>query len=166
MESYPNTEAKIQAHAAGNVLLYIQSVGCTSKDLHSPRFQILPAQSVWNFMTQSVHSNKLLACAAQWKSKNYTQMHPLSRNWSNSDFLLDAAIAELVGELPNYLAIADGADQLKQKRGKWSGGLIMRWLFLVGQTAVVKNRLRSLLVQPISASAERVFSLLQNAFNR
>ena len=47
--------------------------------LHYPQFQILPAQSVWNFMTRSVHS-KLLDCAAQGKCKNYIQMHPLSRN--------------------------------------------------------------------------------------
>jgi hypothetical protein len=71
-------------------------------------------------MTQSVHSN-LLDCAAQ--CKNYTQRYPLSRNWSNSDFLLDAAIAaELVDheELPNYLAIADGvAIETEDGKVKW-----------------------------------------------
>jgi hypothetical protein len=66
-----------------------------------------------------VHS-KLLDCAAQGKCKNYIQMHPLSRNWSNSDFLLDAAIAELVEELPNYLAIADGvAIETEEGKVKW-----------------------------------------------
>jgi hypothetical protein len=41
IKSYPNTEAKAQEHAAGNVPLYNQLV---AQGLHYPRFQILPAQ--------------------------------------------------------------------------------------------------------------------------
>jgi hypothetical protein len=82
---------------------------------------------------------------------------PLSRKWSNSEFLLDAAIADLVEELPNCLAIADGvAIETEEGKVKWWSDHEMA---LPISTAVKKI----LLVQPSSASAERVFSLLQTA---
>jgi hypothetical protein len=78
-------------------------------------------------------------------------------------FLLHAAIAELVDheELPNYLAIANGV-VIGTEEGKvkwWSD----HEMALPSWSTAVK---KILLVQPCSASAERVFSLLHNAFNR
>jgi len=75
-------------------------------------------------------------------------------------FITDAQVVQLVEELPNYLAIADGA-VVETEEGKvqwWAthAAALPNW------SAAVKN----LLVQPSSASAQRVFSLLQNAFNK
>ena len=76
-------------------------------------------------------------------------------------FITDAQVVQLVEELPNYLAIADGA-VVETEEGKvqwWAthAAALPNW------SAAVK---KILLVQPSSASAERVFSLLQNAFNK
>ena len=68
---------------------------------------------------------------------------------------------QLVEELPNYLAITDGA-VVETEEGKvqwWAthAAALPNW------SAAVK---KILLVQPSSASAERVFSQLQNAFSK
>lgn len=76
-------------------------------------------------------------------------------------FFTDAAISQLVEELPNYLAIADGvAIGTEEGKVKWWSDHEMA---LPSWSTAVK---KMLLVQPSSASAERVFSLLQNTFNR
>ena len=66
----------------------------------------------------------------------------------------DAIIQGLTAELPRYLAVADGADlQTEEEKLQW-------WLRneanLPNWSSVVK---KVLLVQPSSASAERVFSM-------
>ena len=76
-------------------------------------------------------------------------------------FITDAEVIQLVEELPNYLAIADGA-AIETEEGK------VQWRAthadaLPNWSAAVK---KIFLVQPSSASAERVFSLLQNAFSK
>ena len=76
-------------------------------------------------------------------------------------FITDAEVVQLVEELPNYLAIAGGA-AIETEEGKvqwWArhADALPNW------SAAVK---KILLVQPSSASAERVFSLLQNAFSK
>ena len=75
-------------------------------------------------------------------------------------FITDAEVVQLVEELPNYLAIADGA-AIETEEGK-----VQWWVThttaLPNWSAAVK---KILLVQPSSASPERVFSLLQNAFS-
>lgn len=76
-------------------------------------------------------------------------------------FITDAEVVQLLGELPNYLVIADGA-AIETEEGKvqwWAthAAALPNW------SAAVK---KILLVQLSSASAERVFSLLQNAFSK
>ena len=73
----------------------------------------------------------------------------------------DATIASLVDELPRYLAKADGV-QMTSERDKvawWSSNSesLPHW------SAVVK---KVLLVQPSSAEAERVFSVMESLFNK
>ena len=77
-------------------------------------------------------------------------------------FITDAEVVQLVEELPNYLdlAIADGAIETEEGKVQWwatHAAALPNW------SAAVK---KILLVQPSSASAERVFSLLQNAFSK
>ena len=73
----------------------------------------------------------------------------------------DAPVVHLVEELPNYLAMADGAviETVEGKIQWWATHAIA----LPNWSARVK---KIVLVQPSSASAERVFSLLQNAFRK
>ena len=73
----------------------------------------------------------------------------------------DATITGLVHELPHYLAIPDGV-VVKSEEGKvcwWS----THERALPNWSAPVK---KILLIQPSSASAERVFSILQNTFSK
>ena len=76
-------------------------------------------------------------------------------------FITDAEVVQLVEELPNYLATADGAAiETEEDKVHWwatHAAALPNW------SAAVK---KILLVQPSSASAERVFSLLQNAFSK
>lgn len=76
-------------------------------------------------------------------------------------FITDAEVVQLVEELPNYLAIADGAaTETEEGKVQWwatHADALPNW------SAAVK---KILLVQPSSASGERVCSLLQNAFSK
>lgn len=71
----------------------------------------------------------------------------------------DAIIQGLTAELPRYLAVADGADlQTEEEKLQWwsrNEANLPNW------SSVVK---KVLLVQPSSASAERVFSIMNNFF--
>ena len=71
----------------------------------------------------------------------------------------DAIIQGLTAELPRYLAVADGADlQTEEEKLQWwsrNEANPPNW------SSVVK---KVLLVQPSSASAERVFSIMKNFF--
>ena len=72
----------------------------------------------------------------------------------------DNIIANLARELPDYLAAADGVVMAneEEKLAWWAAPIdtLPHW------AGVVKTLL---VIQPSSASAERVFSLLKNAFN-
>lgn len=80
------------------------------------------------------------------------------RNFSFLD--ADATIACHVNELPHYLAVADGTDidEVEEKVQWWA-----RHERTLPNLSDVVHRL--LLVQPSSASAERVFSLMQHFFS-
>ena len=68
----------------------------------------------------------------------------------------DAIVQGLTAELPRYLAVADGADlQTEEEKLQWWSRNLPGW------SSVVK---KVLLVQPSSASAERVFSIMNNFF--
>ena len=68
----------------------------------------------------------------------------------------DAIVQGLTAELPRYLAVADGADlQIEEEKLQWWSRNLPSW------SSVVK---KVLLVQPSSASAERVFSIMNNFF--
>ena len=72
----------------------------------------------------------------------------------------DNIIVNLARELPDYLAAADGVVMAneEEKLAWWAAhsDTLPHW------AGVVK---KLLVIQPSSASAERVFSLLKNAFN-
>ena len=96
-------------------------------------------------------------------SDNVTSNSP-SQDYTHSDDHnlpnYDTIIANLARELPDYLAAADGvvmADE-EEKLAWWAAhrDTLPHW------AGVVK---KLLVIQPSSASAERVFSLLKNAFN-
>jgi hypothetical protein len=76
-------------------------------------------------------------------------------------FFTDVAIAQLVEELPKYLAIADSV-VIETEEGKVKWWSVHEITLPCWSTAVKKI----LLVQPSSAPAERVFSLLLNSFNK
>lgn len=72
----------------------------------------------------------------------------------------DAIIQGLTAELPRYLAVADGADLQTEEEEKlqwWSRNEAN----LPNWSSVLK---KVLLVQPSSASAESVFSIMKNFF--
>ena len=71
----------------------------------------------------------------------------------------DAIIQGLTAELPRYLAVVDGVDlQTEEERLQWWS---RNEANLLNCSSVVK---KVLLVQPSSASAERVFSIIENFF--
>ena len=73
-------------------------------------------------------------------------------------FLTDASIAQLVQELPNYLAIVDGVSiETEEENMQWWSDHEM---VLPNWSAAVKKILS---VQHSSALAEPMFSLLQNS---
>lgn len=91
-------------------------------------------------------------------------LHPTAASleeFRNFPFLdNDNIIANLARELPDYLAAADGVvmEDEEEKLAWWAANSVRlpHWASLVKKL---------LLIQPSSASAKRVFSLLNNAFN-
>ena len=99
-------------------------------------------------------------CAAPFRCKNFrlTAASLLElRNFSSLDN--DAVITGLSDELPRYLASADGTQtETEDEKVQWWAryeASLPNW------SSVVK---KILLVQPSSASAERVFSIMKNFF--
>lgn len=159
VESYPNTEAKAREHAAGNVPLYNQLVA-QGKACITPGFRFYQQKFSGEFHT-TVRAFRAarLCCPVQVQ-----ELHPTAASVAELKLFPflnnDATIAGLVHELPRYLAIADGA-VVESEEGK------VRWWSaqeraLPNWSAAVK---KILLIQPSSASAERVFSILQNTFS-
>ena len=91
------------------------------------------------------------------------QHHPTAaslKEFRNFPFLDNDIIANLARELPDNLAAADGVvmEDEEEKLAWWEANSVRlpHWASLVKKL---------LLIQPSSASAERVFSLLNNAFS-
>ena len=87
-------------------------------------------------------------------------LHPTAASlekFRNFPFLdNDNIIANLARELPDYLAAADGVVMEDEEEKPANSVRLPHWASLVKKL---------LLIQPSPASAERVFSLLNNAFN-
>ena len=159
IESYPNTEAKAGQHSRGNIALYNQLVA-QAKACINPGFRFYQQKFSVQFLN-IVRAFKAarLCCPVQVQALRPTAASV--QELKQFSFITDAQVVQLVEELPNYLAIADGA-VVETEEGKvqwWAthAAALPNW-----STAVKKI----LLVQPSSASAEQVFSLLQNAFNK
>ena len=159
IESYPNTEAKARQYADGNLPLYNQLV-TQAKACINPGFRFYQQKFSGQFhnIVRAFKAARL-CCPMQVQA-----LHPTAasvQELKQFGFITDASIVQLVQELPTYLAIEDGAviDTEKGKVQWWS----RQEMALPYWSAAVK---KILLVQPSSASAERVFSLLQNAFSK
>ncbi|CAB4025203.1 RNA-directed DNA polymerase from transposon BS, partial [Paramuricea clavata] len=159
IESYPNTEAKAREHAAGNMPLYSQLVA-QAKACIFPGFMFYQHK----FSVEFHNIVRAFKAARLCCPVKVQELHPTAasvQELKQFGFFTDVAIVQLVEELPKYLAIADGL-VIETEEGKvkwWSDQEITLPCW---STAVKKI----LLVQPSSAPAERVFSLLQNAFNK
>ena len=105
-------------------------------------------------MTSSQVAETSVNVTSNSPSQDYT--HPDDHNLPNYDTI----IANLAREVPDYLAAADGVVMAneEEKLAWWAAhsDTLPHW------AGVVK---KLLVIQPSSASAERVFSLLKNAFN-
>ena len=145
-----------------------RSVTSTKDDkMHTGSWFLPPPQS--NFYQQkfsvqfrdTVRAFKVprLCCPMQVQ-----HLHPMAASleeFRNFPFLdNDNIIANLARELPDYLAAADGVvmEDEEEKLAWWAANSVRlpHWASLLKKL---------LLIQPSSASAERVFSLLNNAFN-
>ena len=159
IDSYPNTEAKARQHAGRNMALYNQLVA-QAKACINPGFRFYQQKfSVQFHNIVRAFKAARLCCPIQVQA-----LHPTAasvQELKQFSFITDAEVVQLVEELPNYLSIADGA-AIETEEGK-----VQRWAThataLPNWSAAVK---KILLVQPSSASAERVFSLPQNAFSK
>ena len=159
IESYLNTEAKAKQHAAGNALLYNQLVA-QAKACITPGFNFYQRK----FSSEFHGTVRAFKAAQLFCPVKVQELHPDAasiQELKQFGFLTDDIIAQLVEELPHYLAIADGVTvESEEDKVKWWSN---QEISLPSWSAAVK---KILLVQPSSASAERVFSLLKNGFNR
>ena len=155
IESYPNTEVKARQHAGRNMALYNQLVA-QAKACINPGFSFY--QQKFSVQFQNIvraFKAARLCCPIQVQA-----LHPTAasvRELKQFSFITDAEVEEL----PNHLAIADGA-AIKAEESKVQWWATQAAGFPNWSAAVEKI----LLVQPSSAPAERVLSLLQNAFNK
>jgi hypothetical protein len=159
IDSYPNTEAKARQYAAGNVPLYNQLIA-QAKACITPGFRFYQQKFSREFHA-TVRAFKAARLCCPMKVQ---ELHPdvaSVQKLKQFGFFTDAAIAQLVDELPKYLAIAEGVE-IETEEGKVKWWSVHEKALPSWSTAVKKI----LLVQPSSASAERVFSLLQNSFNK
>ena len=106
-----------------------------------------------------------LCCPVQVQQlrPNAASVEELSSSVRNFSFLdVDTTIADLVHELPHYLEVADGTDIAEEEEEKKVQWWARHERTLPNWPAVVRKWL--LLVQPSSAPAERVFSLMKHFF--
>ena len=159
IKSYPNTEAKAHEHAGGNMVLYNQLVA-QAKVCINPGFRFYQQKfSVQLHNTDRAFKAARLCCPMQLQALQPTAASVQERK--KLSFITDEQVVQLVEELPNYLAMAGGA-LIETEEGKvqwWATHAVA----LPNWSAAVK---KILLVQPSSALAERVFSLLQNASSK
>ena len=160
IESYPNTEAKARQHAGRNMALYNQLVAQAKACINSGfRFYQQKFKVQFHNIVRAFQAARL-CCPIQVQALHLTAASV--QELKQISFITDAEVVQLVEELPNYLdlAIADGAIETEEGKVQWwatHAAALPNW------SAAVK---KILLVQPSSASAERVFSLLQNAFSK
>ena len=159
MDHYPNTSAVAREIAGGDASLYsqliLQTKACIKPGLqfYEPKFSGQFHAIVRGFKAARV------CCPVQVQSLNPTAES--SEEFRNFPFInVDTKIANLGEELPAYLATADGVTVTceEDKVAWWAAhaDTIPHWSSLVTML---------LLIQPRSASAERAFSILGNAFN-
>lgn len=159
IDSWANLQAQSRHHANGNIPLYNQLVR-QGKTCIDPGFRFYQQKFSVQFRdTVRAFKAARLCCPTQVQ-----QLHPTAASVQELKlfgFFSDAEIAELVKELPLYLAVVDGVQvETEDQKVRWwseQNNNLPNW------SAAAK---KILLVQPSSASAERVFSLLQGAFNR
>jgi hypothetical protein len=159
VQHYPNTEAVAREIANGNHEMYqqlmAQAKACIQPGLHFYQQKF----SVQFHSTVRAFKAARLCCPVQVQHLNPTAAS--LEEFRNFPFLDDDnVIANLAQELPNYLAAADSVTMTDDddKLAWWAGHseTLSNWSSLVKKL---------LLLQPSSASAERAFSLMNNAFN-
>ena len=152
---YPNTVAVARKLSNGNVTVYQQlyhyGVSCTT-------------QAYAYFKTKFDGDLKLAVSGfkAAWfliqlKCANCSPMPDIDDD-KIFPFFTDSTIEDLKSELPVYLAKADGVSNDLEKTKWWQAHTneLPKWSSACKQV---------LLIQPSSAAAERVFSLLENSFS-
>lgn len=158
VDHYPNTNAVAREVANGDVAIYNQLVeqakACIRPGLnfYQQKFSVQFRDTVRAFKAAR------LCCPVQVQA-----LRPTSASLEelrNFPFVNnDATMASLAQELPLYIAAADGVKVAceEDKVNWWAAhrDTLPHW------SALVK---KLLLIQPSSAAAERVFSLLSNAF--
>ena len=156
--NYPNTTAVAREIAGGNAVLCNQLMA-QAKACIQPGFQFYHQKfSVQFHCTVRAFKAARLCCPVQVQALNPTaaSLEEL-RNFPFAND--DATIANLAQELPLYLAASDEVTVTCEddKLTWWANhkDTLPHWSSLVKKL---------LLIQPSSASAERVFSLLTNAF--
>ena len=162
IDSYPNTRPKLaNMQVEISMALYNQLVAQAKACINIQASASTNRNSVCNSRILIVRAFKAarLCCQIQVQALRPTAVSV--QELKQSSLITDAEVVQLVEELPNYLAIADGA-AIETEEGKvqwWAthAAALPNW------SAAVK---KILFVQPSSASAERVFSLLQNAFSK
>ena len=156
--AYPNVEGVARRLAIGNLPVYNQLVA-KAKAFINPGLQFFQRKFSQEFYESvSAFRSARLCCPVQVQ-----QLRPTAASVEELRrfrFLGNNAIIQgLTAELPRYLVVADGAD-LQTEEEK-----LHMWLRneadLPNWSSMVK---KVLLVQPSSASAERVFSIMKNFF--
>ena len=159
VDHYPNTEAVAREFADGNVARYnqlvMQAKSCIRPGLnfYQRKFSVQFRDTVSAFKAAGlccpVHVQALHPTAVSLEElRNF----PFANN--------DATLANLAQELPLYITAADGVKvACEDDKVTWWAAhkdTLPHWCTLVKKL---------LLIQPSSASSERVFSLLSNSFN-
>lgn len=156
LEHYPNTAAVAKQLAAGNVahegqlMAYAKNCVTEAYDYFRSKFE-----SELNSAMEAFKAARYLSPA---------KVNSLKPNTSDIDsikafpFVDSEAISELKSELPAYLAAAEDVSHDFDALQWWKNhaDTLPKW------SSVCRS---VLLVQPSSAAAERVFSLLSSAFN-
>ena len=158
IDSYPNTEAKARQHAGRNMALYNQLVA-QAKACINPGFRFYQQKfSVQFHNIVRAFKAAHLCCPIQVQA-----LHPTAasvQELKQFSFITDAEVVQLVEELPNYLAIADGA-AIETEEGK-----VQWWAThataLPNWSAAVK---KILLVQPSSALAVYIKSMQSEIYS-
>lgn len=159
VEHYPNTTAVAREIAGGNAVTYNQLM-TQAKACIQPGLNFYRQKFSVQFRT-TVRAFKVARLCCPMQVQNLNPTAASVEEFRNFPFLdNDNIIANLARELPDYLAAADGVVMAneEEKLAWWAAhsDTLPHW------AGVVK---KLLVIQPSSASAERVFSLLKNAFN-